>query len=67
MQVVCPSSSGERLAWVSLCVRAPSSPVSVEAHTLNLHRGVLGVQGTGENFHPLRKKEPKTGQKIKRR
>ena len=40
---------------------------SVETHTLNLHKGVLGVQGMGENFHPLRKKEPKTGQKIKRR
>ena len=27
MQVVCPSYFDERLAWVSLCIRAPSSPV----------------------------------------
>lgn len=66
MQVVCPSFSDERPAWVSLCVRTPSSPTGVVAHTWNLHRGVLGVQGTGESFHPQREKELKTGRGRRR-
>lgn len=75
MQVVCPSFSDERLAWVSLCVRTPSSPVwrptpgiSIEAYLESRAREKAFIHNERKSLRPAgrgrRRPRPKDEKKI---